>query len=331
MKIYKSISILIFFVFSFDTAAQTVDKFIIEARGSWDNQIHNYQYTSQLKAEYFNIQLAGTITDNISYRIRQRMNIPIDSENPFRATDLLNVTYQVTPKLSFTAGKTSILIGCYEYDSAPIDVYYYSQFCSNLNQSFAFGINSGYEFSPGQSVVAQISNSPLSSGFDNTYAYNVAWSGHIFPWWKTVYSCNIVEDNLNRYMNYFALGNHLVFGGLAIDFDLFHRASFKQERYFMTDYSFISKIIWTVGRWNFCFKAGHEYNGTENVDIKGRSFDTVIPAGTQYYYGGCGIEYFPLDSDIIRFHLAYFRNSYDNTDNFTLGLKWQINVINKTK
>lgn len=320
---------LVLFAAAWTAEAQSLDSLIIEARGSWLHQNSKGGYSSALQAEYFNIQLGGTISDNLSYRIRQRMNIPIDAKNPFRATDLLSLTWQVTPQWSITTGKTAILIGCYEYDSAPIDVYYYSQFCSNLSQCFAFGINSEYEISDGQSIVVQISNSPLSTGFENTYAYNAAWTGLIAPWWKTVWSCNFVEDNLHRYMNYIALGNHLVFGGLAIDFDLFHRASFRQDRYFFTDYSFISKAIWTVNRWNFCFKAGHEYNSSANIDEAGLSYDTVIPAGTQYFYGGCGIEYFPGRTDDVRLHLAYFRNSFDHTDNFTFGVKWKIDVLKR--
>lgn len=308
--------------------SQTLDSLIIEARGSW---LPRYEtaWSSRLSAEYFNIDLGGTITPELSFRIRQRMNIPIDKGNPFRATDLLSMTWAPTPKLTLTAGKTAILIGGYEYDSAPIDVYFYSQFCNNLSQCFAFGLNAGYEIRPGQSIVAQISNSPLSSGFDDIYAYNLAWSGHMAKWWKTTWSCNFVEDPYHRFMNYQALGNHLTFGRLALDFDLFHRASFKQEKFIASDYSFITKAILTLGKWYLCFKAGHEYNSADNVDADGLSYDTVITAGTQYFYGGWGIEYLPLGDDTVRLHFAYYRDTYENAHNITMGLKWKMSIIKR--
>ena len=309
--------------------AQTIDYLGIESRGSFLQQTKDENGYSDLRAEYFNIQMRGTVTKNVTYRIRQRMNIPIDSENPFRATDLLSITWNPTPKWSLTAGKTSILIGGYEYDSAPIDVYFYSQFCTNLQQAFAFAINSDYEFMPGQSLVLQVCNSPLSSGFQDAYSYNAAWSGNIGGWLHTIWSCNMVEDMDHNFINYLALGNHMTFGGLAFDIDLFHRASPRQEKFFFSDYSIISKLIWTTGNWNWCAKAGYEQNDAFNVDASGKSFDTVIPAGTRYFYGGAGIEYFPKGNQNIRFHLAYFRNNYDHTNNVSLGIKWAVDIIKK--
>lgn len=311
-------------------AQGAVDSLYFDARGSFHQEILDGKYSSNLRADFLNLQIFGHINDKLSYRIRQRLNVGIDKDNPFRATDWMCLTWQATPKWKFYAGKTSILIGGYEYDSVPIDVYYYSQFCSNLYQYFAFSVNAGYEFRPGQSMVFQICNSPLSSGFGDTYAYNLAWTGHFTRNWQTIWSFNLVEDPYKRMMNYIALGNHWTFGNLMVDLDLFHRASFSQKNYFFTDYSLVSKIIWRVGDWNLCTKFGYETNAAENVDGKGISYDTVLAAGTDYFYGGAGVEYFPLGNENVRLHLAYFRDSFDHRDNIQLGLKWKFYVINNS-
>ena len=308
--------------------AQQVDSLFFDARGSF-NQVFDGRYTSKLNAEYFNLQIFGSMTDKLSYRVRQRLNVGIDSSNPFRATDWLCLYWQATPKLKLYTGKTAVLIGGYEYDSAPIDVYYYSQFCSNLGQYFAFSVNGAYEFRPGQSMVFQISNSPLSSGFQDTYAYNLAWTGSFTDWWHTIWSVNLVEDEYSRMMNYVALGNHWAFNNVMVDLDLFHRASFNQDRFFFTDYSLISKVIWSVGSWNICSKVGYEFNSADNVDSKGLSYDTILEAGKHYAYGGFGVEYFPLHTERLRLHAAYFRDNFDQSNNIVMGIKWKFYVIKR--
>lgn len=307
--------------------AQSVDSLYIDARGSFRQQTVEGKYSSNLAAEYLNIQMWGHITDNISYRVRQRLNVGIDKENRFSATDWMCLKWQATPKLTLYTGKTAILIGGYEYDSAPIDVYYYSQFCSNLKQCFGFSANAQYEVLPRQNVTLQICNSPLSYGFQDMYAYNLAWDGCAFPWWKTLWSFNMVEDEYGRFINYIALGNHMTFNNFFVDVDLFHRASFQQEQYFFKDYSLVTKLIWTVGDWNICTKVGYETNSLDNIDKNGIAFDTVIKPGTEYFYGGCGIEYFPLHDETIRLHLAYYRDNFDHSNNLTLGVKWRFNIL----
>lgn len=307
--------------------AQSLDSLYIDARGSFLQKNVEGNYSSALKAEYLNVQMWGHITDNLSYRVRQRLNVGIDKNNPFSATDWMCLFWQVSPKVKLYAGKTAILIGGYEYDSAPIDVYYYSQFCSNLNQCFAFSVNGEFEFLKGQSLALQIANSPLDFGFGEYYSYNAAWIGGFAPWWKTIWSCNFVEDEYRRVINYLALGNHCRFGNLFVDVDLFHRASFEQERYFFSDYSIITKFIWSIGRWNLCTKVGYEENSIANVDPRGRAYDTVTPPGTKYVYGGAGIEYFPLGNEDVRLHIAYYRDNYDRSDNLTIGLKWRFDIV----
>lgn len=314
-------------LFACTLSAQSVDSLYIDARGSFLQKTVDGAYSSALKAEYLNVQMWGSLTDNLTFRLRQRLNVGIDKDNPFSATDWMCLTWQATPRVKLYAGKTAILIGGYEYDSAPIDVYYYSQFCTNLNQCFAFSVNGEYEFLPGQSLALQIANSPLYYGFGESYSYNFAWVGGFAPWWKTIWSFNMVEDEYDRMISYIALGNHCRFGNLFVDVDLFHRASFEQSHYFFSDYSIVGKLIWSVGRWNLCTKVGYETNSPGNVDSHGRAYDTIIPPGTEYVYGGAGIEYFPLGNENVRLHLAYYRDNFDHSNNLTLGLKWRFDII----
>jgi len=309
-------------------AGNGVDSLFFDARGTFHQETMNGKYDSRLQADYLNFHMFGKIADNVTYRVRQRLNKGIEERNLFSATDWMCISWKATPKWTFTAGKTAILIGGYEYDSAPIDVYFYSRFCNELNQGFAFSVNANYEFVPGQVLAMQISNSPLSYGFQNMYAYNLAWMGHFTPWWKTIWSANMVEDEYHRMINYISLGNHWTFGNVAIDLDLMNRTSFKQKNP-LSDYTVISKLIWSVGKWNYCAKVGYESNALDNVDANGLAFDTVIAPGTEYLYGGVGIEYFPLGNPTLRLHTAYFRDNFDHRNNLQIGITWRFNVISR--
>lgn len=308
-------------------AAKVVDSLYFDARGSFNQEIHNGKYTPRFMADHLNFNIYGHISDNITYRVRQRLHVWGDAENPFKATDWLCVNWQATPKLKLYAGKTAALIGGYEYDSPAIDVYFYSRFCSGLDQGYVFGVNMDYRFLPDQSVIVQIGNSPLSNGFKKELAYNLAWGGQFAKWWKTIWSVNFIEDRYGGMVSYLALGNHFKFGNVAVDIDFFNRAGIGQDDPLFTDYSIIGKIIWSIHNWNLCAKFGYETNKAHNVNSYGQAYDRVILLGTESVYGGCGVEFFPLHNDRLRLHAIYFADTFSNVHNIQLGMTWRFRVI----
>lgn len=317
-------------VFSIAINAQNaVDHLFIDMRGAFHQELNDgREYESKFIGEYFNLNILGHIAPNVTYRIRQRLNKKVfDESNMFNATDFLCINWNPHPKWTFTAGKYAVLIGGYEYDAVPVDVYFYSRFCQNLYQGYTFGALGTYEISKGQKLTAQICNSPLSKGIQNLYACNLMWTGKFFPWWHTIWSLNYVQDEFNRMIGYASLGNHCVFGPVAVDIDLMDRASLKQNN-FLSDYSINSKVIWSVGKLNICAKAGYETNDNSNVDSEGRPYDLVILPGTSYLYAGCGLEYFPLDNEALRLHAVYFRDNLIHRDNFDIGVTWKVHIIN---
>ena len=116
---------------------------------------------------------------------------------------------------------------------------------------------------------------------------------------------------------------------VIFDVDLMNRSGFGQKQFLLSDFSLISKIIWSVGKWNICGKAGSERNDAANVDPQGRPYDLVIAPGTEYVYAGCGLEWFPLGRDNLRLHAVYYRDNAVRRDNIELGLTWRVDVINR--
>lgn len=305
-----------------------IDEFSVDARATFHQEVRNGKYDTHFQGDYFNLHLMGHITNSLSFRIRQRMNKRIDEKNPFSATDFLWIKWDINPRWAITAGKHPIMIGGYEIDSPPIDVYYYGAFSANLYQYYAFGVSATWTPVPGQSISVQFCPSPISPVTQNAYSYNLLWNGHIGSHWKTIWSYNLVEDEYHRKMNWLVLGNKFTFGPLAVDIDLIDRFSIRQPNP-LSDWSVIGKAILSLGKWNLCTKIGYERNGAANIDENSISYDLTLEAGHNYFYGGAGVEFFPLGTDRLRLHFAYFRNNHDHLDNLDLGLTWRFTIYKR--
>ena len=311
-------------------AQQThVDEISIDTRATFHQQWTDGVYDSHFQGDHLNLHIKGQLTDKLTFRVRQRLNKKIDEKNPFNATDFLWLKWQATPKWAFIAGKQAILIGGYEIDSAPIDVYYYGAFSNRLYQYYAFGVTATYSPAPGQNISFEFCPSPISPGTQDAYSYNLYWNGHFGKIWETTWSYNYVEDELHRKMNWLVFGNKFYLGKLVVDVDYINRAAFGQPHFFFTDWTVIGKAILTLGKWNLCTKVGFERNDAENVDANGISYDLVLPAGNDYFYGGCGVEYFPLGNDHLRLHAVWFNDNHDRVNNFDIGITWRFNIYKR--
>ena len=311
-------------------AQQThVDEISIDTRATFHQQTTAGVYDSHFQGDYLNLHIKGQLAENLTFRVRQRLNKKIDEKNPFNATDFLWLKWQATPQWAFTAGKQAIYIGGYEIDSAPIDVYYYGAFSNRLYQYYAFGATVTFTLAPGQNINLQFCPSPISPGTQDAYSYNLYWNGHIGKIWKTTWSYNYVEDELHRKMNWIVFGNKFELGKLVVDVDYINRAAAGQPHFFFTDWTLIGKAILTLGKWNLCTKFGYERNDAENVAPDGISYDLVLPAGNDYLYGGCGVEYFPLGNDLLRLHAVYFGDTHDRVNNFDIGITWRFNLYKR--
>lgn len=314
---------------AFSQASSQVDSITIDTRSTFHQDRTDGAYNSHFQGDYLNLHVWAHLTPSLTFRLRQRLNKKIDDQNPFNATDFLWLRWQATPRWSVTAGKHPILVGGYEIDSAPIDVYYYGTFTNNFYQYYAFGLSAAYEPVPGQSISLQFCPSPVSPARQNAFSYNLYWNGRFAPFWKTTWSYNYVEDEWRQKMNWIVLGNKFLMGPLAVDVDFINRASFHQPRFFLTDWTLIGKAILSLGKWNLCTKVGYERNDAENVDADGVTYDHMLPAGNDYLYYGAGVEFFPLGGENLRLHAVYFRDSHDKIHNFDLGVTWRVTIYKK--
>lgn len=308
----------------------TIENLSFDARGSFHQEFAGGRgHEGIFSGDYFNLHVSGHVSPKLSYRIRQRLvKAAYNEHNIFNATDFLWLRWQASRKWALTFGKQPIYIGGYEYDATPIDVYYWSKFSSGLYKVYAFGITAEYSPAPGQSLMLQFCESPLSLVNTNTFAWNILWSGRLAPWWGTLWSANIIEDVEGGKMGYVALGNRYFLGPVTLDLDLMARSAREQESP-LSDWSAICKIIWSLDSyWNLCTKFGHEENAPQNVDASGISYDRAFQAGSNFTYAGAGVEYFPLGNEQVRLHAAWYWNTDGfSRHNFDVGVTWRMKIL----
>ena len=125
---------------------------------------------SGFKGKYLNVILNGTINDHWSYSYRQRLNKAHADQSFFDATDWVHLTYKANDNWSFNAGKQVVGIGGYEYDRAPIDLYFCSEYWNNIH-CYQMGVSTTYNNNKGNdSFLAQICESPFNFKNEDLYA-----------------------------------------------------------------------------------------------------------------------------------------------------------------
>ena len=306
-----------------------VETLFAEVRVSGNATFTDDDSQAKFTGDYLNVNIAGHITDNVSYRIRQRFTKNVYDENHIlNGTDFAWLTWQIDDKWSLTAGKYPDAIGGYEFDEAPIDLYYCSSFCNNLYQYYVLGAIGGYAVKPGQNLLLQISESPLANAAPNTFSYSLMWRGSFSSWWNTLWSLNFIEDRSSRFMNYISLGNQIVLDNFTWELDFQNRAGFGQSNPFLTDWSVVSNFEYRVGKFNFLLKGGYDINKKDNFDDKGVAYDLAVLPGDEYFYAGGGFEFFPLEGrDDIRIHAIYDWNNAAKASHFSVGVKWRVNFV----
>ena len=276
------------------------------------------------QGSYLKLILSGKINDKFSYAFRYRMYK--DAGEPrefFNATDWINLTYQADKHWSITAGKQVVAVGTYEYDYAPIDVYYASYYWNHCNP-YQIGVAVTNTINEGNKISAQITNSPYSEeSLDGLFAYNLIWYGTIKPWWHTIYSVNMMEHVKGHFVNYLALGNQLKFGDATVELDWINRYVGNGTKYFK-DYTVVGLVDYKIGRFNLQVKAGYDRNANEMT----KYYDTLVTPGVDQAFWGCTVEYHPIAErkNKVRVH-ASFNNDGRHKNTFLIGVRWQMEVL----
>lgn len=295
------------------------------------NKINN---NSGFKGKYLNIRMDGNLTDNFSYSYRQRLNKPNVNATFFDATDWLTLTYKFK-NWSVSAGKQVVAIGGYEYDKAPIDLYFCSEYWNNI-ACYQMGVSGSYTTTAGKDqILFQFCESPFRKNPSNLFneemfAYNLMWYGN-HGFFSSMYSINFMEYLPGKYINYIALGNRFAFGKFALELDIMNRAMGGSD-FLFNDYSIMGELSWKpVDRLNVFVRATYDRNRTVTGDL-------CVAPGTDLVRAGAGVEFFPLKNyKNLRLHLNCCYTDGDSPSTTVLrpeqtivdaGLTWYMNLLN---
>lgn len=357
LQVYFGLFLLI--ILPFFTKAQVTDStkkkikhsftsFQLEARAELE-YLGTYQWTNPEKSsqyhmdksgwnsnygfhgQYFNFLLGGDIGDHISYFLRQRIIAKPGSVSFFDNTDFLYIQYRFNDQWAIRLGKEALYVGGYEYDAAPIDVYYYTHFWGEIH-CFQLGVSASYtDKQKKNKIIFQFANSPHiyyeGSGDEwkkGLFSYNLLWNGN-FGVFSTLYSINLMEYERGSFVNYISLGNKLSFNKWSIYVDYMNRAS--SFRYFFRDFTVVGRLDWHVSpSVNLFAKAGYDQNFAEDIWVEIPK-DPMMTPGFNYHFYGIGLEFRPLKYQDLRIH-AFVANSVKYSPGFSRTDPETSNTVN---
>lgn len=306
-----------------------VDSVFFDARGSFvTTVVPGAQPSATLTGDFLNFNAWGKITPSLSYRIRQNFRVPVYKEgNPLNGTEFLLLNWDINPRWSLNAGKLCTLVGSFEWDYTPIDVYYYNQFCNSVPEAYALGGTVMYNLRPGQQLQLQASRSILSYGEEGHWALALGWIGSFAPWWHTLWAVTYLDDPYHHHMAWFGLGNRFLAGPFSLDLDLMYRRSLLPGVPSGPDASVSVKAAWQEGKWLFFVKGGGDYNDPGNVDGDDIPYDLVLAPGTRYVYAGGGVEYYPLGNKNLRLHTVGRWNNDSRVFTLSAGISFRLYMV----
>lgn len=308
----------------------------IEARLDYLNQAISGDHSvagSGFRVRYFNLRLDGQISPKFSYSWRQRFNRANSISEFAQNTDWLHLTYKPTDNWAISAGKQVLMIGGWEYDRAPIELYFCSEFWNNVNcyqigASVAYTTNSGND-----TILFQACQSPYdtTSADVDYYAYNLYWMGS-HGCYTALYSLNFMQYAPGKYDKYIALGNQFKFGDATLQLDLMNRGP-KIKDLLFDNFSIMGEFSYMIAdQVNVFAKASYDKIGNSSILASG-----LFP-GTELTRVGGGVEYYPMGNRNVRLHAAYGHTFGVNTNYnggtavkglgfFTAGLTWKIDLL----
>lgn len=313
-------------------SAQSINGFYVETRlgyvSEWLDSSPNPANTG-FQGQWLNIRIDGGITGGLTYSYRQRLN-KNTSRSFFDATDWIHIDWQAAERLSLSAGKQVVAIGGYEYDRAPIDLYYCSEFWNNI-PCYQFGVSAGYKLTAADALLFQLCNSPFREWVGGgSYAYNLMWQGsHGF--WETMWSANLMDISAGRRISYIALGNRLnLTDRLHLDLDFMIRNSSGSA--FASDCSLMSELSATPAEGVRAFaKYTRDWNDSGSPD------DYLVLDGTDISMISTGLEYVPAGAPTLKFFAtgSYGRGANSNPTGTRLdrqlccqlGVKWRMDIL----
>lgn len=274
---------------------------------------------SGFKGARLSFALGGDINDRFSYYVFHNLHKPITSSDLMAATDQAYLRYRMKDNLWFRAGKFPINYGSWEYDAAPIDIYYYTRMFLEAH-FFQPGLEAVYILPTGKDAIelqACRSLDAKDNEFD-LFTFSASWRGN-FGFFKPLYSFNVSQLSAHAGLRYdIALGNQFIYGPYKVELDLMNRYYSNRGTRFMESFAACLKAVYGFRPWmDFFVKANYD--------------NEPLLYNESRVFAGC--EYFPVKgSRNVRIHaMAGARMGDEPGFAGTIGVKWNVVLFNAKK
>lgn len=231
----------------------------------------------------------------------------VRSANIFRSDnvnwlDWAYISYTVGG-FNITAGKDVLLTGGFEYDEYDFDLHpvIASSLWNNLSP-YQWGVKVGYTLpSENHSFAFQVAASPYGERpfLSKLFAYSLEWKG-IFGDYSTRLTATALQTEPNRFIPLLSWGNRYDFDFGHVSLDLFNCVV-------NSDYE--------TSVWGITAMPEFVYNITDKLDLYakgGFEYDFNAEGRKDGYYGGLGLNWYPLADRSLRLHLLAAYNDNPN-------------------
>ena len=273
----------------------SLNRFQFETRMAWTGEHldgHMVDENTGFKGQYFNLCIEGQIIKGLDFSYRQRMNRRTD-QTFWDATDWVHLTWHINPRWQLSTGKQVVAIGGFEYDRAPIDLYYNSEFWQHI-PCYQMGLSTTWQIASQHSLLLQLCNSPLRPWVgNNQYGMNLMWKGCL-KGWKTLWSYNAMQAGRGRWMYFLALGNSFsLTPWIKLEADYTHRGS-EISKWFTGDYTIATELSASPlrsGKYKDALHVFAKYTCDQN---KACDEDLMVHKHTALQSVGIGAEFHPI-------------------------------------
>lgn len=278
-----------------------------------------------------NLYVNADLMENLSFHWRVRFSKWYNGQNIINSSDFLYLKWQPFEHLRFKAGRDCLYIGGYEYEQAPIDIFYTSEFCNSV-APYKFTAAADY-VGENDTIGFQVGETPFGK---KGVMLSAMWNGHHGNY-ESLWSLNTGEDVTGGWSWLIGLGNRIqLTDELTFVFDYTDRL----HGGILKDFTIVPKFVYRPCSWlRTRFEGSIDYNdsGKSNApDICGGliQYYCSIPDDYKYVNAGVQLEFFPFKSlgDDLRIHVVYnhryshsFGTDYfSNSDCLNLGVTYKL-------
>jgi hypothetical protein len=265
-----------------------------------------------VNAHLANLYVNAQLTESLSFHWRVRFSKWYGGQSLINSSDFLYLKWQPFEHLRFKAGRECLYIGGYEYEQAPIDIFYTSEFCNNV---------APYKFTATVDIVGendtigfQVGETPFGK---KGVLLSTMWTGN-HGFFESLWSLNAGENLDGSYSWLIGLGNKF---HLTENLTFFLDYTDRLHGGLLKDFTLVPKLTYRPCSWlRTRLEGSIDYNdsGISNYRITAADacqYFCSIPDKFRCVNAGIQLEFFPFKplGDDLRFHIAY---NHRNTHNF---------------